>query len=51
MDENGALVEGEVTSETQIIHSKPFTSDILTPLIAYGLPQERTRTSAVKNGY
>jgi len=30
MDENGALVEGEVTSETQITHSKPFTSDTLT---------------------
>jgi hypothetical protein len=30
MDENGALVEGEVTSETQVTHSKPFTSDTLT---------------------
>jgi hypothetical protein len=30
MDEYGALVEGEVTSETQITHSKPFSSDTLT---------------------
>jgi hypothetical protein len=30
MYENGPLVEREVTSETQITHSKTFTSDTLT---------------------
>jgi hypothetical protein len=27
MDENGAMIKGEVTRETQITHGKPFTSD------------------------